>query len=54
MPARFTGRLPEDWRSQTPSITVDRDEIVVVLHLPDFDPGPEEVSEAERSEARCP
>lgn len=49
----FTGRLPEDWRSQAPSITVDRDEIVVVLHLPDVDPGPEEVSEAERSEARA-
>ena len=37
----FTGRLPEEWRVEAPTITVDRDEIVVVLHLPDIETGPE-------------
>src|SRR4051795_9602921 len=48
----FTGRLPEEWRAAPPEITVDRDEITVVLHLSDVDlPG--DASEAERSEARA-
>jgi Arc/MetJ-type ribon-helix-helix transcriptional regulator len=48
----FTGRLPEEWRVEAPTITVDRDEIVVVLHLPDIETGPE-ATDAERSEARA-
>ena len=39
----FTGRLPDDWvRAGAPEITVDREEITVVLHLP----GPEIADDA--------
>ncbi len=31
--AWFTGRLPSDWRSGEPAVTVDRDEILVVLPI---------------------
>lgn len=31
----FAGRLPEDWQSEPPKITVDREEITVVLTIPD-------------------
>ena len=31
--AWFAGRLPKDWTSQTPSITIDREEITVQLQL---------------------
>jgi hypothetical protein len=48
----FTGRLPEEWRAAPPEITVDRDEITVVLHLSDVDLA-DDASEAERSEARA-
>src|SRR3954454_18151891 len=48
----FTGRLPEEWRAAPPEITVDRDEITVVLHPSDVDVSGD-ASEAERSEARA-
>lgn len=32
--AWFAGRLPDDWFTGTPTVTVDRDEIVVVGELP--------------------
>lgn len=48
--AWFTQRLPEEWTATPPSVTVDREEITVVLSAG----GPElgdEVTEAERAEA---
>src|SRR5688572_28151231 len=48
----FTGRLPEEWRSAAPDITVDRDEITVMLHIADVDAA-EGASEAETTEARA-
>jgi post-segregation antitoxin (ccd killing protein) len=47
----FTGRLPEEWQVQAPDITVDREEITVVLTVADVDLS-EGVSEAESEEAR--
>jgi Arc/MetJ-type ribon-helix-helix transcriptional regulator len=49
----FSGRLPQDWQDSPADITVDRDEIVVVLHLPDVDGGAQGASEAETAEARA-
>ncbi len=46
----FTGRLPEDWQTSPADISVDRDEIVVTLHLPDVENGE---SETETAEARA-
>jgi hypothetical protein len=34
----FAGRLPEDWFSSAPVITIDRDEILVVGSLPSPEP----------------
>lgn len=48
----FTGRLPEEWRETPPEITVDREEITVMLNLPDLEAG-EDTSEAELAEARA-
>jgi hypothetical protein len=31
--AWFTGRLPKEWTSEAPDITIDREEITIVLHL---------------------
>lgn len=47
----FTGRLPEDWRVEPPQITVDREEITVVLTIPDVELG--EAGAAEREEGRA-
>ncbi|MBW8732414.1 MAG: hypothetical protein JF622_15980, partial [Terrabacter sp.] len=33
----FVGRLPEEWRSTPPEITVDREEITVILTVTDVD-----------------
>ncbi len=33
----FAGRLPDDWFTAAPEVTVDRDEIVVVGKLPNLD-----------------
>jgi hypothetical protein len=46
----FSGRLPEDWQASPADISVDRDEIVVTLHLPDVEAGE---SETETAEARA-
>ena len=48
----FVGRLPAEWRSTPPEITVDREEITVVLTIPDVDL-PDGSSDAERAEARA-
>ena len=48
----FVGRLPEEWRSTPPEITVDREEITVVLTVTDVDL-PDGSSAAERDEARA-
>lgn len=48
----FTGRLPDDWQDQPPRITVDRDEITVVLSIADVDL-PAKASAAEHDEARA-
>ena len=47
----FAGRLPDDWQVQPPQITVDRDEITVLLAVADVDL-PDGTSAAERDEAR--
>jgi hypothetical protein len=53
----FTGRLPADWQAAPPEITADREEITVVLHLPDVElPGdapPAEAKEARIGRARA-
>ncbi|QCW49366.1 hypothetical protein FE634_01105 [Nocardioides dongxiaopingii] len=46
----FEGRLPADWRATPAAITVDREEIVVLLTQPDVDLV--DASDAARSEAR--
>jgi hypothetical protein len=48
----FVGRLPEEWRSTPPEITVDREEITVVLTVADVDL-PDGSSDSERDEARA-
>jgi hypothetical protein len=48
----FTGRVPEEWQAQPVEVTVDREEISVLLTLPDVDL-PEKTSAAEREEARA-
>ena len=48
----FAGRLPDDWQVQPPQITVDRDEITVMLSVADVDL-PAKTSAAERDEARA-
>jgi hypothetical protein len=53
----FAGRLPEEWRAQPPTITVDREEIVVVLRVPDVsldkDASPAEAAEARAGRAKA-
>ena len=46
----FSGRLPQDWQDSPADVSVDRDEIVVTLNLPDVDAGE---STAETAEARA-
>src|SRR5215210_5042050 len=48
----FTGRLPEEWKAAAPEVTVDREEITVVLTIADVGT-PEGASEAETDEARA-
>jgi hypothetical protein len=48
----FTGRLPEEWRVAPPEITVDRDEVTVMLHIGDVDVA-EDASAAELTEGRA-
>lgn len=48
----FSGRLPEEWQDSAPEITVDREEITVMLNLPDVRLA-EDVSDREAAEARA-
>src|SRR5215210_3159707 len=48
----FTGRLPEEWKAAAPEVTVDREEITVVLTIADVET-PEGASDAEADEARA-
>jgi hypothetical protein len=48
----FAGRLPEEWRSAAPRITVDREEITVVLTIADATVAPD-ASEVEAAETRA-
>jgi hypothetical protein len=48
----FTGRLPEEWRGTAPEITADREEVTVVLGLPDVELA-DDASAAEKAEARA-
>ena len=49
----FSGRLPEDWQASPADISVDRDEIVVILNLPDVEAPSEGAGDAETAEARA-
>ena len=48
----FTGRLPADWTAEPPEITIDREEITVVLTIAAV-AAAEGASDAERAEARA-
>ncbi|HET6561882.1 MAG TPA: hypothetical protein VFG72_08400 [Marmoricola sp.] len=48
----FAGRLPQEWQDGHLEVTVDREEVVVVLPLPDPEL-PEGATEVERKEARA-
>lgn len=51
----FTGRLPQDWQEKPAQVTVDREEITVILDLHDVEWAGDEAtpSEAEQEEARA-
>jgi Arc/MetJ-type ribon-helix-helix transcriptional regulator len=48
----FTGRVPEEWQHAPVDVVVDREEIIVGLHIADVDLA-EGASEAELGEARA-
>jgi len=48
--AWFTGRLPAAWTARAPKITVDRDEITIVVSLEPVELG-DDADEAQRAEA---
>jgi hypothetical protein len=48
----FTGRVPDEWQTQPVEVTADREEISVLLTLPDVDV-PDGTSAAEAEEARA-
>ncbi|MFC6286645.1 hypothetical protein ACFP3Q_10560 [Nocardioides sp. GCM10027113] len=48
----FAGRLPQEWQASAPEVTIDRDEITVMLVLPDVEHGeddPDAVVEEKRA-----
>jgi hypothetical protein len=51
----FAGRLPEEWKVEAPEVTVDREEITVILTVADLpaDTLASDASDAERDEARA-
>ena len=49
----FAGRLPEEWRAESPRVTVDREEITVVLTVADVEEGESEVATAEARAGRA-
>ena len=50
----FTGRLPEEWKVAAPEVSVDREEITVILTIADVGAAADApaMTEAERDEAR--
>src|SRR5688572_4643541 len=48
----FSGRLPQEWQAEPASITIDREEITVMLTLPDVELAGTP-SDAEADEARA-
>src|SRR4051794_31160993 len=48
--AWFTGRLPDAWKAQPPTVTVDREEITVRITIDPFTLGAD-ASDADRAEA---
>ncbi|MCW2815175.1 MAG: hypothetical protein JWN84_2630 [Nocardioides sp.] len=48
----FVGRLPQEWTTMASQVSVDREEVVVVLTTPDVAMA-EDASDAERAEARA-
>jgi hypothetical protein len=50
----FAGRLPQEWKVEAPDVTVDREEITVILTVADLaeDALAADASDAERDEAR--
>ncbi len=53
----FSGRLPEEWTHEPAGVTVDREEVTVVLTVADVETSPAdgegEISEVEQAEARA-
>jgi len=52
----FTGRLPESWQTEPARVTIDREEITVILTVPDVEltrDGGDAPSDAEVEEARA-
>lgn len=49
----FSGRLPKEWTVEPPRVTVDREEITVVLTIDDVEPGESEVATAEARAGRA-
>ena len=49
----FAGRLPADWQAEPARITIDREEITVILTIPDVELGGQQASEAALAEARA-
>ena len=47
----FVGRLPEEWQFAAPEVTVDREEITIVLTIADVELA--DATEVEKSEARA-
>ena len=48
----FHGRLPQEWQAEPAAVTIDREEITVILTIPDVELG-EDQSEAATEEARA-
>ncbi len=48
----FTGRLPEEWKVAAPEVSVDRDEITVIVTVADVEVAAD-ASEGEKDEARA-
>jgi len=49
----FAGRLPQEWQAEPARITIDREEITVLLTIPDVDLGDDAPSDAALGEARA-
>jgi hypothetical protein len=49
----FSGRLPEEWKVEPPEVTLDREEITVVLTIADVEDGGSEIETAEARAGRA-